>query len=239
MFFDVLTDEEVVLRHLTADDVLTVVVGAADHMTFQNVVLREVKIVDPDGQGSSFVRCKIAVAGQKSKAVGTDVVQRAFHGGAAVLQGYRAGVFQIHTGIFPAIVDLRSGLDRDREGISALGGNLYAVPQIQDVADRHFQLTGDGRGYRRRLREGRGQGIVVLFGKRTVIFFVVQRNAQLHAGLKILSTHKSADAQLTHEGLDDGLDRGNVGRRLVILAQHPVVDLAGIGDGSGHIGDDL
>ena len=55
MLFDIFADEEVILRHLTADDILTIVVGATDHVTFQDIMLWKIEVVNLNGKCCAFV----------------------------------------------------------------------------------------------------------------------------------------------------------------------------------------
>lgn len=85
MLFDIFADEEVILRHLTADDILTIVVGATDHVTFQDIMLWKIEVVNLNGKCCAFVGGKIIISRQKGKAVSTDIVERALYGGTILL----------------------------------------------------------------------------------------------------------------------------------------------------------
>lgn len=55
MLFDIFADEEIILRHLTANNILSIIVGATDHVTFQDIMLWKIEVVNLNGKCSAFV----------------------------------------------------------------------------------------------------------------------------------------------------------------------------------------
>ena len=55
MLFHVISQEEIILGHLAAHDIQTVIVGAADHIAVKLIMFGQVKILDFDRDGGSFM----------------------------------------------------------------------------------------------------------------------------------------------------------------------------------------
>ncbi len=92
VFRDVIVDVEIVLRHLAAHDVQSVVVGAADNASFENIVVCECEVPDRDRDFLALALRKDIIRSQKCKTVRADVLHRCFVALVGMLELYRAGV---------------------------------------------------------------------------------------------------------------------------------------------------
>ena len=93
--------------------------------------------MDSDSDRGILALGEDIVCRQESKAVGTDIIHgsRVFRVGIFELNG--AGIVQIHTGVFTAVINPGSGINDDFEGMSTLFRSRRddcLVPTIQDVA---------------------------------------------------------------------------------------------------------
>ena len=141
--FDIFHDINIVVRHLAANDVGAIVIGTANDPSIQHVVRCQCKVIDRDGKGLSLGIGKDRIAGQESKAIGTDVVQFAGIGLSAVSHGDRTGVAGINTRIFTAIVDAWATGNADAVIAVVVGIWIQTclVPAIEDIADNDLNLA--------------------------------------------------------------------------------------------------
>ena len=113
-------------------------------MAFNDIMLWQVEIMNLDRNSDIFMLCKIIVMCQESKSVGTDVIQLAFDDFIFADNCNTAAVRQIHTGIFPAVVDLRTGFNLDHISGAVFSGGwrkLCVIPAVQYITDCYLQLT--------------------------------------------------------------------------------------------------
>lgn len=112
-FLYIFQNIEIILRHLAAYDEQTVIIGAADDTSFQHIVIRESEIMDSDSDRGILALGEDIVCRKESKAVGTDII----HGGRIfrirIFELDGAGIVQIHTGVFMAVIDPGSGINDD------------------------------------------------------------------------------------------------------------------------------
>lgn len=67
----IIPDKEIIPRHLAANDVKSLIVGTADHVPFELVVLWQIKVMNLHADIYVFVCCEIPVMCQECKAVCT------------------------------------------------------------------------------------------------------------------------------------------------------------------------
>ena len=83
---------EIVFRHLTADDVYTIVIRAADDMTFEIGMIRQCEILDRDRNIKTLAVREERIIREKRETVGTDIIQPAVKSLAGSLYRDRAGI---------------------------------------------------------------------------------------------------------------------------------------------------
>lgn len=74
--FYIIHNVEIVFRHLTADDVYTIVIRAADDMTFEIGMIRQCEILDRDRNIETLAVREERIIREKRETVGTDIIQR-------------------------------------------------------------------------------------------------------------------------------------------------------------------
>ena len=109
--FYVLSYVVIILRHLAADEIYSVIVSASDNLSFDDIMCRKCKILNFNRDICSLVVCKEVVVADKGKAIGTDVIEVAVVDCSGLFDGNSTRIGHIKSWVFTAVGNLRSCAD--------------------------------------------------------------------------------------------------------------------------------
>ena len=141
MLLNIFHQEQIILRHLTAYNVMALIVGAADDTSLQQAVGRNFKMLDLQGDPCTLCCGKERSIGGKSKSVSADIVQLA----GKLLSGFRDSdetvIIDIHTRIFTTVIDLWTGTDLYLIDAVIIREDLCFIPAVKDIAYGNLHMA--------------------------------------------------------------------------------------------------